>query len=230
MRWFHSRSSWETNTKKAQRHELPPGSRIRVKDVLGGLHLNTGWKKLLPESDDVFAENSLKREWREICYSEATDCCGVRARSGVERCSRSETQSGILATLLDLHCGLLDHAEDVRVSAMNALQEIAKRTPKPIKITPVMLLSDFLFSFTASSRVAVYIFQFLVQLDTPEAHQAMERALLRVQRNEDFSAFVGILQHANRLEVLRRLELAKLSKTKAAVVRSALHSGNYRDR
>jgi hypothetical protein len=116
------------------------------------------------------------------------------------------------------------------VSAMNALQEIAKRTPKPIKITPVMLLSDFLFSFTASSRVAVYIFQFLVQLDTPEAHQAMERALLRVQRNEDFSAFVGILQHANRLEVLRRLELAKLSKTKAAVVRSALHSGNYRDR
>jgi hypothetical protein len=158
---------------------------------------------------------------------------------GLLRGSREERSRAVLslrdaewnlATLLDLHCGLLDHAEDVRVSAMNALQEIAKRTPKPIKITPVMLLSDFLFSFTASSRVAVYIFQFLVQLDTPEAHQAMERALLRVQRNEDFSAFVGILQHANRLEVLRRLEPAKLSKTKAAVVRSALHSGNYGDR
>ena len=129
--------------------------------------------------------------------------------------------------LLDLHCGLLDHAEDVRVSAIDALQEIAKRTPKPIEITPVMLLSDFLFSFTATSRVAADTFQFLVQLDTPEAHEAMARALLRVQRNEDFSAFVGILRHANRLEVLRRLEPAKLSKTK---VRSALHSGNCEDR
>lgn len=72
--------------------------------------------------------------------------------------------------LLDLHCGLLDHAEDVRVSAIDALQEIAKRTPNPIEITPVMLLSDFLFSFTATSRVAADTFQFLVQLDTPEAH------------------------------------------------------------
>jgi len=113
---------------------------------------------------------------------------------------------------------------------MDALQEIAKRTPKPIEITPVMLLSAFLFSFTATSRVAVDTFQFLVQFDTPEAHQAMELALLRVQRNEDFSAFVRILRHANRLEVLRRLEPAKLSKTKAAVVRSALHSGNHDDR
>lgn len=135
-----------------------------------------------------------------------------------------------LATLLDLHCGLLDHAEDVRASAMDALQDIAKRKPKPLEITPMMLLSEFLFSFTAVSGMAVSAFEFFVQLDTPEARQAVGRALLRVQRNEDFSAFVEILQRANKRELLRRLEPAKLSKTKAAVVRSALHSANHGDR
>lgn len=135
-----------------------------------------------------------------------------------------------LETLLDLHRALLDHAETVRVSAMEALQEIAKRRPKPIEVTPVKLLCDFLFSFTVASGMAVRTFQCLVELDTPETRQAIEQALLRVQRNEDFSEFVRILQHANKLDLLQRLEGAKLSKTKAAVVRSALRPGSHVDR
>jgi hypothetical protein len=129
-----------------------------------------------------------------------------------------------LGAFLDLHCGPLDHAEDVRAAAMRALLEIAKRRPDPIALTPLEFLSCFLFSFTVSSGIRVETFEFLVDLDTPEAHDAIEQALLRTQRNEDFSDFVGVLRRAHKLERLRRLEPAKLSKTKTAILRSALNS------
>ena len=133
-----------------------------------------------------------------------------------------------LGVFLDLHCGLLDHAEDFRAAAMKALQDIAKRRPEPIALTPVRLLSEFLFSFTVSSGMRVETFEFLMELDTPEAYQAIEQALLRTQRNEDFRDFVRALQRANKLELLRRLEPGKLSKTKAAVLYSALNSAGDR--
>ncbi len=79
-----------------------------------------------------------------------------------------------------------------------------------------------MFGFTVASGITVSTFEFLVELGTPEADHAVEQALSRVQRNEDFRAFVGILQRANKLELLRQLDPAKLGKTKAAVVRSAL--------
>jgi hypothetical protein len=61
-----------------------------------------------------------------------------------------------------------------------------------------------------------------VDLDTPEAHDAIVQILLWAQRNEDFSNFVRVLRRADKLELLRRLEPAKLSKAKAAILRSAL--------
>ncbi len=42
-----------------------------------------------------------------------------------------------LGAFLDLHCGLLDHAEDVRAAAMEALQKIATQRPEPIALTSV---------------------------------------------------------------------------------------------
>lgn len=133
-----------------------------------------------------------------------------------------------LEVFLDLHCGLLDHAEEVRIAAMEALQEISKQEPDPVALTPVKLLSDFLFSFTVSSGVAVKCFRFLVELDTPEAHEAVEQVLSQVQRNEDFKEFIEILRQANSLEPLHRLEHAKLSQSKAAILRSALTSATHR--
>ncbi len=129
-----------------------------------------------------------------------------------------------LEVLLDLHSGLLDHAEEVRIAAMKALQEISTRGPAPVALTPVTLLSYFLFSFTVTSGIAVICFEFLVELDTPDAREAVEQALSRVHRNEDFKDFVDILKQANKLELLHRLEHANLSQPKAAILRSALAS------
>ncbi len=129
-----------------------------------------------------------------------------------------------LEVFLGLHTGLLDHAEEVRVAAMEALQEISKREPASVALTPVTLLSYFLFSFTVSSGVAVMCFEFLVELDTPDAREAVEQALFRVHRDEDFKEFVDILRQANKLELLHRLEHAGLSQPKAAILRSALAS------
>jgi hypothetical protein len=127
-----------------------------------------------------------------------------------------------LNTILELHCGLVDHAEDVRAAAMEALQAITNRKPKPASLTPVDLLSYFLFEFTVSSGVRVATFSTLVELGTPEADQAIERLLLGTQRNEDFSDFIKLVQRAGKSELLRGLQAAKLSKTKAAMLRSAL--------
>jgi hypothetical protein len=132
-----------------------------------------------------------------------------------------------LGAFLDLHCGLLDHAEDVRAAAMKALQEIAKRRPEPIALTPLKLLPYFLFSFTVASGMRVDTFEFLVDLDTPEAHDAIVQILLWAQRNEDFSDFVRVLRRADKLELLRRLEPAKLSKAKTAILRSALDPAGH---
>jgi hypothetical protein len=152
---------------------------------------------------------------------------------GLLRGSRGQRSNAMLAVgkaewdlgrFLDLHCGLLDHAQDVRMAAMRALYKIAKQNPEPISLTPVQLLSWFMFSFTASSGIALDTFEFLVELDTPEARQAIDKILLRTQRNEDFKDFVAVLLRANKLDVLRRLETAKLPKTKAGVVHSALGS------
>jgi len=146
-----------------------------------------------------------------------------------EAMSSSGRAKWSLEVFLDLHCGLLDHAEKVRIAAMEALQEISKQQPDPVALTPVKLMSYFLFSFTVSSGVAVKCFKFLVELDTLEAHEAVEQALSRVHRNEDFKEFVGILRQANKLELLHRLEHAKLSQSKAAILRSALASATHHD-
>jgi hypothetical protein len=161
---------------------------------------------------DMFRSDGLLRGARE-------DRAEVMSSSGHAKWS--------LEVFLDLHCGLLDHAEEVRIAAMEALQEISKQEPDPVALTPVKLMSYFLFSFTVSSGVAVQCFRFLVDLDTPDAHEAVEQALSRVHRNEDFKEFIGVLQQANKLELLHRLEHATLSQSKAAILRSALASATH---
>jgi hypothetical protein len=127
-------------------------------------------------------------------------------------------------TLLGIIQGILDHAEDVRLAAMEMLLEIAKQKKAPMSLTPVSVIEYFMFSFSASTKAAQRIFGFLVEnTDIPGANEAIERALLRDVRNEDFEKFIDIIVEAKKFVFLKTLEDKKLSKTKTKILKKALH-------
>jgi len=127
-------------------------------------------------------------------------------------------------TLFGIIQGILDHAEDVRLAAMETLLEIARQKKAPMSLTPVSVIEYFMFSFNASTKAAQRIFRFLVEnTDIPGANEAIERALLRDVRNEDFEKFIDIIVEAKKLEFLKTLEDKKLSKTKAKILKNALN-------
>ena len=81
-----------------------------------------------------------------------------------------------------------------------------------------------MFSFAASTMAAQRIFRFLVEnTDMPGANEAIERALLRDVRNEDFEKFIDIIVEARKLGFLKALEDKKLSKIKAKILKNALN-------
>jgi len=127
-----------------------------------------------------------------------------------------------LGTLLYLHLGLLDHSEDVRLAALDALMGIAERSPEPFTVSPIPILADYIFSVTVSSGYTPHIFEFLVRLGTPEAVQTVEKLIREPCRNDDFRYFVDVLIREGELGLLGRLEKEKLSKTKAKLLRDAL--------
>ena len=127
-----------------------------------------------------------------------------------------------LNTLLNLFLGILDHAEDVRIAAMDALMEIAARSPEPFTVSPISMLTLYMFDFTVASGYVPYLFRSLVQLGTPEAVQAAESALRRVARNEDFRKFLDILIEEGKSDVLRNMAEENLSKQKTRLLRDAL--------
>ena len=126
--------------------------------------------------------------------------------------------------LLGIIQGMLDHAEDVRLAAMETLLEIAGQRKAPMSLTPVSVVEYFMFSFSASTQATQRIFRFLVEnVDIPGAKEAIERALLRDVRNEDFEKFIDIIVEAKQSELLKILEDKRLSKTKAKILRNALN-------
>ena len=127
-----------------------------------------------------------------------------------------------LNTLLDLHLGFLDHAEEVRLAAAESLQAIAAKIPEPITLTPAAFLARQMFSFTAASGAARQIFEFLVELGTPEAVRLAMEALEHVSRNEDFKAFIEILVDYDRLDLLRQFPQDRLGKIKRDLLRRSL--------
>jgi hypothetical protein len=128
-----------------------------------------------------------------------------------------------LETLLGLHLGLLDHAEDVRAAAMEALRCIAQKKPDAIALTPVTLLAPFMHSFTVASGIGLATFQFLVELNTTESLEVV-KATLESGRgsNNQFEAWVKILRDANKLEVLRKVDFARLSKARRNMINPVL--------
>jgi hypothetical protein len=154
---------------------------------------------------------------------------------GLLRGSRDERVADIVSlkggewnldTLMDLHLGLLDHAEEVRLAAVESLEAIAERSPKPLTLTPAGFLARYIFSFTAASGAAQQIFEFLLGLNAPEAIRLTMEALEQVSRNEDFNAFVEILTRHHRLDLLRQFPQDRLGKAKRRVLRRARGEGD----
>ena len=127
-------------------------------------------------------------------------------------------------TLLGIIQGFLDHAEDVRLAAMDTLLEIARQKKAPMSLAPVLVIEYFMFSFTASSMATQKIFRFLIEnTDIPGANEAIERALLSDVRNEDFEKFIDIILEAKKFGFLQSLEHKKLSKRKTQILKKALN-------
>ena len=145
------------------------------------------------------------------------------------RAARSELITALadapwdLETLLGLHLGLLDHAEDVRVAAIETVCSIAQKKPDAIAVTPVQLLGCFMHSLTVASGVECATFRCLVELNTTESLEVV-KATIESGRgsNPQFEAWVNILRDANRLEILRQVDLARLSKTRRNLLNRVL--------
>jgi hypothetical protein len=134
-----------------------------------------------------------------------------------------------LNTALGLHLGLLDHSEEVRAAAMEALQRIAKRKPTGITLTPAAMLAHFMHAFTVASGVGLATFWCLAELDTAESLDTI-KAVLESGRgsNDQFEAWIKILRDANKLSILRNIKLDTLSKPRRKIVDRVLaaESGN----
>ena len=122
------------------------------------------------------------------------------------------------------------HAQDVRVAAMEALRSIARKKPDAIAVTAVELLAYFMHSFTVASGVNLATFQCLVELNTAESLEVV-KATIESGRggNDQFARRVNILREAKGLEILRKVDLAKLSRTRRNMISRVLarESGNH---
>ncbi|GAF97504.1 unnamed protein product [marine sediment metagenome] len=62
-----------------------------------------------------------------------------------------------LHAFIELHRGLLDPSEGVRMAAAGALLEIAGGSPEPLKLTPLPLLIYYMDIFTVASGARWYL-------------------------------------------------------------------------
>ena len=126
-------------------------------------------------------------------------------------------------TLLGIIQGFLDHAEDVRLAAIEALLAIAVKKKAPMSLTPVSVIEYFMFSFNASSKAAQRIFKVLVEnKGITGAKEAIERILLYEIRNEDFERFIDIIIEAKEFEFFKTFKGKERSKTKKKILNNAL--------
>ena len=75
-----------------------------------------------------------------------------------------KNKSWKLDALLEIHCGLLDHAHDVREAAMETLLGLAARKTVAIPISPEMLLAYYMGTFTVASGIDLAVVRCLAAL------------------------------------------------------------------
>lgn len=156
--------------------------------------------------------------------SERTDGLLRGARADRIRQIRAiEDAPWTLVTILDLHCGLLDHAYDVRQAAMETLMGIALKRPTSLAVTPVALLAYFVSAFTVASGIDAGVVRCFAELHTAEADTALsDLQESGTGSNQQFEHWTTILKAANREEILRRVCPERLSTTLRKMLRNAL--------
>lgn len=158
--------------------------------------------------------------------SERTD--GLLRGSRAERIRQIqaiEDAPWTLATILDLHCGLLDHAHDVRQTAMQTLIGVALKRPAPLAVTPVALLAYFVNAFSVASGIDAGVVRCFAELHTAEADTALSDLLESgTGSNQQFEHWTTILKAANREEILRRVCPERLSTTRRKMLKNALEA------
>ena len=128
-----------------------------------------------------------------------------------------------LDTFMTLHLGLLDHAWQVRHAALEALIEIAVRRPEPVSVSPVALLRNVMFSFTASSGATPHVFRLLLELDDDESRAAVKDILDHgYGSNDDFDSFVNAIADLDRRDLLDYLKTTKFSKQRTRILNRVL--------
>ncbi len=157
-------------------------------------------------------------------FDERTDGLLRGSRTGrVEQMLAMQEKEWTLDTVLELHCGLLDHGHQVREAAMDALLDLAKRNPGPVNITPARLLRYFMHTFTASSGIAVEVVQCLANLKSAETDEILTELVESGDgSNEQFSRWLTVLA-AERPTILRAASAARLSPKRRTLLNHALH-------
>jgi len=147
---------------------------------------------------------------------------GSRAER-IRRIRAIEDAPWTMGTILELHCGLSDHAHDVREAAMGTLIAIALKRPTPVPVTPVALLAYFVNAFTVASGVNAEVVKCFAELHTPEADKALSELLESgTGSNEQFQHWTTILKAANREQILRHVRGDSLSATRRKMLKHTL--------
>jgi hypothetical protein len=93
------------------------------------------------------------------------------------------------------------------------------RKPDATKVSPVALLAYFMHSFIVASGMSLATFQCLLELETTESVEVVQAVLESGQgSNAQFEAWVALLRDTNRQAILRKVDLAKLSKARRKVI------------
>jgi hypothetical protein len=147
---------------------------------------------------------------------------------GLLRGSRSErgeqmrelgSSTWSLPVLLDLHTGLLDHAEPVRNAAMHALLALAKQDgTNAVHVAPLDMIARYGGNFTASSGMWGTIFAELVQMGSPAADDVALRMISGSCRYDDFESALHVLKVNGRADLLQRVPIATLPKKKQTLL------------
>lgn len=129
-----------------------------------------------------------------------------------------------LDLFLALVQGLMDRHEDIRIAAIESLQEIAATHPEPVAVSPLKLIAYFGSDFTVASGMRPAIHQFLIGHKTPESRRIVKDLLDSPHmRNEDFQFLVNAVVDSKDPELLAFLKALQIhAKQKAKMVRAAL--------
>ena len=142
---------------------------------------------------------------------------GLLQGSRDERCDQMTALEGAkwnISTLIELHLGILDHADEVNHAAIKALKKIAERNPQPISLNPVDLLGVY-SGFTDIDS--------FIKFNTPESLQIAQDILRKSLGggNTEFRSKAKAVVEAGKSEWFEPIR-SKLSKPKEEILRKVL--------